>query len=392
MNSLDDRPCQPGTYLIGAGVVGRAILQAHVSAGLSVCIADHDADALQAAVDGLHLPKGWESKRGNLAAGLEGIWLRRLDEQETYEFPLVIESIAERLDLKQQFFVFAEDVFGPEAVLCSNTSTLRISAIASALKDPTRLSGMHFFMPVSQRDAVEVVRSEQASESTIQQTANHVRRILKSPLVVGDGPGFIVNRLLSPYLNQAMLMLGRGIEADQIERASLAYGMPLSPLELIDWIGTRTMFDAGRVYWQSFPTRLDPSPILPALLKRKRFGRAGGGGFFDYTNGERSADLSPIAIELVAKYQGETIVCSDADVMHLLSIPMLIEAGLALRDGVTESRSDFDLAMRGGLGYQPASWLAFFGELGTPEINAAIERWRSTFKSMNATAALLDLG
>ena len=108
-------------------------------------------------------------------------------------------------------------------------------------------------MPVYNRPAVEVACGEETSTQAIGRCVAHVRRIRKEPLIVRDGPGFIVNRLLTPYLNEAMLLLCRGVSADRIEEAALRYGMPMSPLELIDWIGTRTMFDAGRVFWQSFP-------------------------------------------------------------------------------------------------------------------------------------------
>ena len=155
--------------------------------------------------------------------------------------------------------------------------------------------------------------------------------------MVGDGPGFIVNRLLSPYLNEAMLLLGRGVSADRIERAALEYGMPMSPLELIDWIGTRTMFDAGRVYWQSFPERINPSPMLSALIKNKRFGRACGIGLYDYDHGLRSPQLSPVTLEYCERYRRGVMSIGDDEVMHLLSIPMWIEAAIAHRDGITKS-------------------------------------------------------
>ncbi len=215
--------------------------------------------------------------------------------------PIVIESIAERLDVKRNFFAEAEQIFGDDAILCSNTSTLRIGAIAEKLNRPERFCGMHFFMPVDKRHAVEVIRSEQTTDSTVRVCGDHVRRIHKEPLAVGDGPGFVVNRLLSPYLNESMLMLGRGVTAERIERAALAYGMPMSPLELIDLIGIRTTFDAGRVFWQSFPTRVDPAPILPAMVKKKRFGRSVRAGFFDYEADQRSKGLSPIASALCGK-------------------------------------------------------------------------------------------
>ena len=207
---------------------------------------------------------------------------------------------------------------------------------------------------------------------------------------MGDGPGFVVNRLLSPYLNEAMLMLGRGISAEQIERAALAYGMPMSPLELIDLIGTRTMFDAGRVYWQAFPSRIAPSPMLSALVKNKRFGHACGHGFYDYEDGVRSEQLSPITAEFCQRYRRDEVSLRDDEVMHVLAIPMWIEAAIAFRDGVATSHQQFDLAMRGGLGYQSnGTWLEYFESIGSPRIDEIIERYGPIAKSLQAPADLI---
>ena len=244
-------------------------------------------------------------------------------------------------------------------------------------------------MPVYNRAAVEVIRGTRTDDLTIDNCIGHVRRIGKEPLVVGDRPGFIVNRLLSPYLNESMLLLGRGVTAAQIERAALAYGMPMSPLELIDWIGARTAFDAGRVYWQAFPSRVDPSPILAAMIKHKRPGRLAGRGLFDYDDRGRSNELSPQTAELCQKYRRDVVSLSDDDVTQLLSIPMWIEAAIALREGVVHSTDQLDQAMRGGLGFDPAkSWLAFFDEVGSSTIRGAIEAWTPRTPSMRAPAEL----
>ena len=202
-------------------------------------------------------------------------------------------------------------------------------------------------------------------------------------------PVFVVNRLLAPYLNQAMLMLGRGVTAAQIERAALGFGMPMSPLELSDWIGTRTMFDAGRAYWQAFPSRFEPSPILPAMVKAKRFGRASGAGFYDYQGGERSPELSPMTQQICDRYQRNETTVTDQEAMFLLAIPMWIEAALTCQAGVVQECGQIDLAMSGGLGYRPSgSFLTFFHSLGSEQIANAIDAWCSDFRSMMAPAQL----
>jgi len=325
---------------------------------------------------------------------LKGIGFRRRDAlaNDTSETLLVIESIAERLDVKQAFFRDAEKWFGDDAILCSNTSTLRIQAIAESLRRPERFCGMHFFMPVWQRHAVELVRGPLTSAATIEQCRQHAKRIAKRPLVVGDGPGFVVNRLLSPYLNEAMRMLTGGVSAEAIERAAKDFGMPMSPLELIDWIGIRTMFDAGRVYWQAFPNRLNPSPLLAGLVKRKRLGRTVGRGIYDYDGPTRSASIAEETIELVQRYfRSEENVAQD-DVLMRLSIPMWIEGALALRDQIANGLTQLNQAMEGGLGFTTQhTWSEFYDHIGSDRLLDAIERWSPHSASLNPPPQLKSL-
>jgi len=396
-------------YLIGTGVVGSAILRSHVDAGISVTVMDQDVDSLQDAIARLQLDRArWtQSTLQTPRDDLPSIELRCLapataslapspspnteDSDAASKATVIIESVSERLQVKQQLFAQAEKRWGKDAILCSNTSTLRIGAIADKLDHPQRCCGMHFFMPVDQRRGVEVVWGPQTSAATIETAIAHTRRLGKNPLEVRDGPGFIVNRLLSPYLNEAMLLLGRGISGTQIETAALAYGMPMSPLELSDWIGTRTMFDAGRVYWQAYPHRIDPSPILPALIKAKRFGRSTGAGFYDYGAPSRAASLAPETEQLSQRYQRDRLRLTDQEVMQLLAIPMWIEAALALREGITSRAGDFDVAMHGGLGFDPnTSWLNFFESLGSASIRDAMARWSPLTKSMHGPDLLIE--
>ncbi len=381
-------------FLFGAGVVGRAILGAHLDAKVSTCLVDQDASVLAEAVQSLKLPTSeWEvSLPFPFGSELVAVDFLHCGDAQSDPSAIIIESIAERLDVKRSFFAKAERCFRKNAVFCSNTSTLRIGDVAGGLRRPEQFCGMHFFMPVQQRHAVEVVRGELTSDATIEAVTAHAGRIGKAPLVVGDGPGFIVNRLLSPYLNQAMLLLGLGIPADQIQHAAIAYGMPMSPLELIDLIGTRTVFDAGRVFWQAFPGRIDPSPIAPALLKRKRFGQSGQAGFYDYCNGVRSENVSTAALEVIERYRRDHVTLSDDETMQLLSIPMWIEAALASRDGIASSPEQFENAMSGGLGFEPGkSWLGFFDSMGSQTILDRSQEWSGKTSSMTLPAWIADL-
>lgn len=385
-------PLPPGrVYLIGVGIVGRAILKAHIDARVSCWILDQSSEAIQHAVDSIQLDTHWQFGTNiTLPDGTTGLELIHNDLRQPRDVSIVIESIVERLDVKRSFFANAHDWFGGEAILCSNTSNLRITEIAEAVQDASRFAGMHFFMPVDRRPATEVVRGELTSQTTIEACCDHAEHIGKPPLVVADGPGFIVNRMLSPYLNESLLLLCRGTPAEQLERAAEIYGMPMSPLELIDYIGVRTMFDAGRAFWQSFPDRLSPSPMLAGLIKKKRLGRADGRGLYDYAKDHRSADLAPETKQICETYRRHEQSLHDSDVVELLSIPMWIESALAKRDGIAKRIEDFNFAMRGGLGFTAdRPWIDFFDEMGSERITSAVDRWSDITAAMKAPAELL---
>ncbi|TWT79240.1 Fatty acid oxidation complex subunit alpha [Planctomycetes bacterium CA13] len=376
---MDDTPL---ITLVGLGVVGRAIFEAHLAQDIAVTVIDQDASILETALDSLSIPStDWiisEIHTGPLGMPAATLHPRApwITPSATSLTPILIESIAERLAIKRGFFELAETKLSADWILCSNTSTLRINEISQTLSRADRVCGMHFFMPVIDRDAVELIRTPATSEETITIGENHIRRLGRTPLIASDSPGFIVNRMLSPYLNEATVLLSQGATAQQIEAAAIAFGMPLSPLELIDLIGSRTMFDAGRVYWQAFPTRIDPSPILPAMIKAGRLGRSAGGGFYDYNDGTRSTDLSPDALAICQRYQREIRQLDDGEVLLRLSIAMWTEANLLLQENVAAGPQDIESAMAGGLGFRPkGSWYGFFENLGEEAIQNAIHEY-----------------
>ncbi|WP_160168291.1 3-hydroxyacyl-CoA dehydrogenase [Novipirellula maiorica] len=385
---------RPDTLLVGLGVVGRAIVRAHLTANVSVTIGDLDGEAVDKCVEELDLDLSvWTvSEPHSDMADMTTIDLTHRDHVSTGKSPILIESIVERLQVKQTFFQHVERSLGEQWIFCSNTSTLRIGDIATSLDDPSRLIGMHFFMPVESRDAIEVIPTADTASDNLAAVTAHVQRLDRSPLVVADAPGFIVNRMLSPYLNEAMLLLSQGATAEQIEQAALRYGMPMSPLELIDLIGSRTMFDAGRVYWQSFPTRIDPSPMLPAMIKKGRGGRFSGGGFYDYADARRSESLAPAAVEIRDKYARNTRDFADDEVQSRLSLAMWIEAALLLRQGVAQTLEEIEIAMAGGLGYRPrGGWCVGFDRMGSDVIYRNIVVAVPDSKSLQAPEDLLEL-
>lgn len=399
----------PAVWLVGAGVVGREIARAHLRAGCDLRIADSDPAAIRSAVaeltrDGC-LDRAVDAGRlgaGRLGDALAAAWLHPSADFPSATDPpfvtdrrsapgggetILIESIAERLEVKQAFFRRAEDWFGEQAAFFTNTSSLRVGAIAGGLGHPARVAGMHFFMPVTLRPGVELVAAASTGAETLEVGRRHILRLRRQPIIARDEPGFIVNRMLAPYLNQSLLLFSEGVSGETLEAAAEEYGMPMSPLELIDWIGTRTAFDAGRAFWQAFPRRLDPAPLLAAMLKRQRLGRASGGGFYDYDGGTRGDSVSPPAAELASRYRRTGVVPAAREVPPLMAIPMWIEAMLLLRDGVAADWATIEQAMAAGLGYtRPGRWGEFLDAVGPRRILELSQTWRGLDRAVDVSA------
>lgn len=358
--------------VVGAGVVGRAIAGQLARHGIGFVLIDRCPEAIAQAgrqllgVDpalSLVGGPGYFSQSHAVACG---------GAPASVVGALVIESIAEDVQAKRALFVEAASLFGPGCVLASNTSNLSIGEIFAPLPAHPGCLGMHFFMPVGQRPLVELIARPGTSAAAVQRCAALAAALGKRVLPVADHPGFVVNRLLAPYLNQALLLLGSGASAGKLDGAARRLGMPMSPLRLIDLIGLRTAFDSGRVFWRHFPKRIDPAPILAGMIKAGRLGASQGGGFFDWSAAEaaRALDadelaadrLSAPAAEVVQRYTRQQRRWSEQQLVETLAIPIWIEAAEIMAAGVVSTAAEVELGLSGGLGYR-GDFFAFVDSL-----------------------------
>ncbi|HBJ37370.1 MAG TPA: hypothetical protein DDZ51_21980 [Planctomycetaceae bacterium] len=372
--------------LAGAGVVGRAILVEHARVGIDTLLIDISEAAIDLAVRQTlaAVPTLQATKCASPIGGLVAVRIEKAN--STPSSPcLLIESISENLELKQRFFASAREALGPTCVLATNTSNLSVGDIFACLPDDANSLGLHFFMPVDQRPLIEVIRRPQTCHPAIEICEAVAGRLGKPLLSTADTPGFVVNRLLAPYLNQSLLLLGRGAATESVAAAAKTFGMPLSPLALIDLIGIRTAFDSGRVFWRHFPKRIDPAPILSGMIKAKRLGKDFGGGFY---HDDRS--IHPAAISVIERYLRDETLWNEDDLLECLTIPMWIEAAEVLAAGVVDSFEQVETAMRGGLGYRnPAGFFGFFDSLGRDRI---LQRIRASIgqPALATAPALID--
>ncbi|MFM1904085.1 MAG: hypothetical protein RLZZ440_1985 [Planctomycetota bacterium] len=400
-----DEPAAPPRQLaaaavVGAGIMGGGIAASHLRAGFDVAVIDVDAAALARSVPAILDEAAWnrvlKRTEPEAALALAGRLRTATALAALAGTDLVIESVLERTDLKQQVLAEIERAVGPETIIATNTSTNPIAKLAEPLADPSRFCGMHFFNPVRRMTLVEVIRGPATSDAAVAAVVAHAKRLGKCPVVVKDSPGFLVNRVLMPYLHEAVEMVREGIAPERIDRVSRAFGMPMGPIELYDMIGLDTAFYAGLVMSAAYGDRIDASPVIPALVKAKRLGRKTGSGFYDYAGTgpkARVVDTGPGAATVLARYPLPPRESSDRTIADRLFLPMLLEALRVLDEGIVRDGRDIDLAVIHALGF-PAfrgGLLAWGDSLGAAEIVRRLEPLADLGVRMHPVPRLLEL-
>ena len=396
----DRQPDRPA--VIGAGIMGAGIAASHLRAGFLVTLVDVQANTLAASVAGILDEAAWDRgiKRTDpmRAIALSGSLHTATRMAAIADCDLVIESVLERTDIKRQVLAEIERTVGATTVIATNTSTNPIAKLAESLRDPTRFCGIHFFNPVRRMTLVEVVRGPATSDATIATAVAHVKRLGKCPIVVRDSPGFLVNRVLMPYLHESVEMLRAGIEPQRIDRVARGFGMPMGPLELYDMIGLDTAFYAGLVLNDAYGDRIEASPLIPALVKSGRLGRKSGAGFYRYaasSQRQRTKIDGPDegVPQLIKPYRLPARETSDATISDRLLLPMLLEAVRALDEGIVRDGRDIDLAVIHALGF-PAfrgGLLAWGNTLGAAEVVRRLAPLADLGVRMHPTPRLLAM-
>jgi len=387
--------------VIGAGIMGAGIAASHLRAGFELTLVDVRADALAGSVATILDEAAWDrgTRRADPARGvaLAGRLHTGTRMAAIADADLVIESVLERTDVKRQVLAEIERTVGPAAVIATNTSTNPIAKLAESLRDPARFCGIHFFNPVRRMTLVEVVRGPATSDATVAVAVAHVKRLGKCPIVVRDSPGFLVNRILMPYLHEAVEMLRAGVDQQRIDRVARGFGMPMGPLELYDMIGLDTAFYAGLVLDDAYGDRIEASPLIPALVKSGRLGRKSGAGFYRYRpdGGQRARIERPDegVPRLIEPYRLPARETSDATIADRLFLPMLLEAVRTLDEGIVRDGRDVDLAVIHALGFPPfrGGLLAWGDTLGAAEVVRRLEPLADLGVRMHPTPRLLAM-
>ena len=267
---------------------------------------------------------------------------------------LVVEAVVERLDVKRLVLSEVETVTSADCVLATNTSSLSVDAMAEGLSRPERFCGLHFFNPVHKMPLVEVVRGAATDDDTLATVHAFAVALGKVPVICNDGPGFLVNRILGPYLNEAGHLLADGASIEAIDRVATDFGMPMGPLRLMDEVGLDIARHAGATLHTAFGDRMAPAAPLLALADTERLGRKNGMGFYRYDE-RREPQVDPgVLAEIWASIGAGSVDGHDeGSIRERLVLSMINEAARVLDDGIVARASDVDLGMIMGTGFPP---------------------------------------
>jgi 3-hydroxyacyl-CoA dehydrogenase/enoyl-CoA hydratase/3-hydroxybutyryl-CoA epimerase/enoyl-CoA isomerase len=342
--------------VLGAGQMGAGIATAHARAGIPTNMVDVDDARVAAGMARAQDVVMSRIKIGRATpqdmASMLGLLNTSTSHAVFGDCDVVIEAVTENEKLKTETYRELAKVLKPGAILASNTSTISITRMAASAPDPSRFVGMHFFYPVDRMELVEVIRGEKTSDETVATTVALAKRVRKTPIVVKDCAGFLVNRVLFPYMNEALLLLTEGAPMDAIDRAATKFGMPMGPITLEDFVGLDTSCFAGHVMHEAYSDRSVAIPIMDELVKLGRLGQKTGAGFRKFgPKGKPEPD--PAFDAILAKYRTGDRVPTESEMTDRMFLAMLLEATRVLEEGIVRDPADVDMGLILGIGFPP---------------------------------------
>ena len=364
--------------VVGAGLMGAGIAQWLSSRGIRVLLKD---------IGPAPLGKGMQSIAKIYREAVKRHLFSEVDAQNAYdrivpiyeevplrEVDLVMEAAVENLELKQQIFSSLESRVSPGTILASNTSALSIDALAASLAHPERVVGIHFFNPVHRMQLVEIVRGTKTDGPTLTAALRFVKDIGKLPVLVRDSPGFLVNRILLPYMIEAVRLFAGGHRVEKIDRVMLDFGMPMGPLRLTDEVGLDVSEHVAKDLVQRVKHLPPPDETIEKMMDKAWLGRKSGKGFYDYSSGEKEK-INP---QLSGFQPAEPAVVNEGDLRDRLVLLMVNEAARTLEEKVVDAPEDADFGMIMGTGWAPfrGGPLRFADHLGVPTVVSRLNNLR----------------
>ncbi|MGB8901458.1 MAG: 3-hydroxyacyl-CoA dehydrogenase NAD-binding domain-containing protein, partial [Methylocella sp.] len=355
-----DAPPVRKAAVAGAGIMGGGIAYQSASRGVPIVMKDISATAIDLGMSEARKLLAKTVETGRLTQDKADAVIGSITPSLTYEgfenADVVIEAVVENLTVKQAVLREIEAIAAPNAILVSNTSSLRIGALAEALRRPENFLGMHFFNPVPKMPLVEVVRGPKTSAQAIAMVTTYAAAMGKMPIVVEDCPGFAVNRTLTPYLIAFLRLVHDGVDFQEIDKAMETFGWPMGPAYLIDVIGMDIAHHVVEIISAGFAPRMDApfESAIQIMLGVGRLGQKNGRGFYKYwsdSKGRPRKEIDPEKERLLAAGQPNgKIRVGEEEIALRMMLPLILEAARCVEDGIAASPGEVDMCLTLGLG------------------------------------------
>ncbi len=364
--------------VLGAGIMGGGVAYQSASTGTRILMKDIHPAALDTGLGEANRLMSGQIKRGKMKPEQALATSQRIQPSLTYQgfdqVDLVIEAVVENPDIKRSVLAEVEQQTGNDCVLATNTSTLTVGELAEGLQRPEHFCGMHFFNPVHRMPLVEIIRGEQTSDLAVSRAVSYALAMKKTPVVVRDCPGFLVNRILLPYVHAFARLVMDGVDFERIDAVMEGFGWPVGPATLADIVGTDTGHHAEGLIAQAYPDRYltDVKTPTDALFEAGRLGQKTQAGYYRYEvdkRGKLKKKPDPAAHEVIQSVVSGGLELDDDGIIKRMMIPMCLEAVRCLEEGIAHSAGDIDVSLVNGVGF-PRYLGGVFGYLDTLGIKA----------------------
>ncbi|SDM69242.1 3-hydroxyacyl-CoA dehydrogenase / enoyl-CoA hydratase / 3-hydroxybutyryl-CoA epimerase / enoyl-CoA isomerase [Franzmannia pantelleriensis] len=350
------------TAVLGAGIMGGGIAYQSASKGTPILMKDIKEDAIELGLKEARKLFGKQVERSKLTTEQMAEKLSNIRPTLSYgdfgHVDLVVEAVVENPKVKDAVLTEVEGLVDDKAILTSNTSTISINRLAENLKRPENFCGMHFFNPVHRMPLVEVIRGEKTSDAAVAATVAYARAMGKTPIVVNDCPGFLVNRVLFPYFGGFSFLVEQGADFQHVDKVMEKFGWPMGPAYLLDVVGMDTAVHANEVMAEGFPERMarDGKTAIQVMYENERLGQKNDKGFYAYEEdkkGKPKKVSDDAAYALVKQVVKEDKTFSDEDIIARMMVPLCLETVRCLEDDIVASPAEADMALIYGIGFPP---------------------------------------
>lgn len=368
--------------ILGAGVMGGGIAQLFSFYRVPVRVKDLNFQALGRALRYAKEVYDYAVKkkkiRPNQAITGMGLISTSTDYSGFFNADLIVEAVVEDMKIKKAVWNEVDAVANPAAVFASNTSCLSVSEMTEGVRNKSRVAGMHFFNPVHRMPLIEVIRAKETNDETIATIVGFSKKIGKTPIVVKDSCGFLVNRILLPYLNEAGFLLDEGVSFERIDETCLKFGMPMGPFTLVDEIGLDVGYRVALILEEHFGPRMKVAQILKEAYNKKWFGKKSGRGFYIHKGKNKIPNKEIYNLVSVKKSD-----LSEDVILKRMLYRMVNEAALCLQDKVCAEASDIDIGMIMGIGFPPfrGGLMSYADTVGSDKIRADLEEFAKRFSN-----------